>query len=110
MTAQSASAQEIGLYGGWLKSSVGEPTYSWAVDYTEGFGKYVAGSITWLNEGHLPDHHRDGRRAMAFCRGSCRYRRRTGSRSTGRRATWNRVVTRYSRDTDVLLGGVGYRF
>jgi hypothetical protein len=26
------------------------------------------------------------------------------------RVTWNRVVTRYSRDTDVLLGGVGYRF
>jgi hypothetical protein len=26
------------------------------------------------------------------------------------RATWNRVVTSYERDTDVLLGGVGYRF
>jgi hypothetical protein len=26
------------------------------------------------------------------------------------RVTWNRVVTRYSRDTDVLLGGIGYRF
>jgi hypothetical protein len=26
------------------------------------------------------------------------------------RVTWNRVVTRYSRDTDVLMGGVGYRF
>jgi hypothetical protein len=26
------------------------------------------------------------------------------------RVTWNRVMTRYSRDTDVLLGGIGYRF
>jgi hypothetical protein len=26
------------------------------------------------------------------------------------RVTWNRVVTRYSRDTDVIQGGVGYRF
>jgi len=26
------------------------------------------------------------------------------------RATWNRVVTSYARDTDVLLGGIGYRF
>jgi len=26
------------------------------------------------------------------------------------RATWNRVVTSYERDTDVILGGVGYRF
>lgn len=26
------------------------------------------------------------------------------------RLTWNRVVTSYERDTDVLLGGIGYRF
>jgi hypothetical protein len=26
------------------------------------------------------------------------------------RVTWNRVVTNYSSDTDVLLGGIGYRF
>lgn len=56
---RSASAQEIGLYGGWLHGA-DVNTYSWAIDYTEGFGQYVAGSITWLNEGHLPDHHRDG--------------------------------------------------
>jgi hypothetical protein len=24
--------------------------------------------------------------------------------------TWNRVVTRYSHDTDVILCGIGYRF
>jgi outer membrane scaffolding protein for murein synthesis (MipA/OmpV family) len=26
------------------------------------------------------------------------------------RVTWNRVVTRYSHDTDVILCGIGYRF
>jgi hypothetical protein len=26
------------------------------------------------------------------------------------RATWNRVITSYERDTDVILGGIGYRF
>ena len=26
------------------------------------------------------------------------------------RASWNRVITDYDRDTDVILGGVGYRF
>ncbi|SEJ05497.1 hypothetical protein [Paraburkholderia diazotrophica] len=67
MTSRGASAQEIGLYGGWLKAS-GEPTYSWAIDYTEGFGKYVAGSITWLNEGHLSDHHRDGQAVQIWGR------------------------------------------
>jgi hypothetical protein len=26
------------------------------------------------------------------------------------RVSWNRLVTRYNRDTDVILGGIGYRF
>jgi len=26
------------------------------------------------------------------------------------RATWDRVITTYDRDTDIFLGGVGYRF
>lgn len=26
------------------------------------------------------------------------------------RLTWNRVVTRYDRDTDVILAGIGYRW
>jgi hypothetical protein len=31
-----------------------------AFEAAEGFGQYLAGGITWLNEGHIPDHHRDG--------------------------------------------------
>jgi len=26
------------------------------------------------------------------------------------RTSWNRIVTDYNRDTDIILGGVGYRF
>ena len=26
------------------------------------------------------------------------------------RAAWSRIITDYSRDTDVILGGIGYRF
>jgi hypothetical protein len=26
------------------------------------------------------------------------------------RGTWDRVITDYDRDTDVFLGGIGYRF
>ncbi|MBP0595243.1 hypothetical protein J8I87_37425 [Paraburkholderia sp. LEh10] len=59
LSARPAPAQELGLYGGWL-TGADHNTYSWAIDYTEGFGRYAAASITWLNEGHLPDHHRDG--------------------------------------------------
>lgn len=63
----AAFAQEFGLYGGPLKSG-GDHSYGWAMDYTEGFGKYFAGSITWLNEGHIPDHHRDGQLIQLWAR------------------------------------------
>jgi len=38
----------------------------------------------------------------------------TGSYRIGQnwliRATWDRIITRYDRDTDIFLGGIGYRF
>ena len=55
----SASAQEFSLFAGPLTGEHSH-SYAWAMDYTEGFGQYLAGSIVWLNEGHMPDHHRDG--------------------------------------------------
>ncbi|WP_322104315.1 hypothetical protein [Paraburkholderia sp. J41] len=62
-----AQAQEFTLYTGPLWSG-GDHSYSWAMDYTEGFGKYFAGSISWLNEGHIPEHHRDGQTIQAWAR------------------------------------------
>ncbi|WP_233838016.1 hypothetical protein [Paraburkholderia sp. ZP32-5] len=67
ITAKGASAQELGLYGGPLTGEH-DHTYSWALDYTEGFGHYFAGSFTWLNEGHIPGHHRDGPVAQVWGR------------------------------------------
>jgi hypothetical protein len=26
------------------------------------------------------------------------------------RISWNRIITNYDRDTDVIMGGIGYRF
>ena len=63
----SAAAQEFALYAGPLKSGP-DHTYSWAMDYTEGFGQYFAGSVTWLNEGHVPGHHRDGQLVQVWAR------------------------------------------
>jgi hypothetical protein len=57
--ASRASAQELGLYAGPLTGEHSH-SYSWQLDYTEGIGRYFAGSVSWLNEGHIPDHHRDG--------------------------------------------------
>jgi hypothetical protein len=62
-------AQELALYAGPLRGEHSH-SYAWALDYTEGFGRYLAGSITWLNEGHIPDHHRDGPTVQLW--GGCR--------------------------------------
>jgi hypothetical protein len=52
-------AQELSLLGGALRSG-GESTYSWEGSYRSGLGTYAAWTFSWLNEGHLPTHHRDG--------------------------------------------------
>jgi hypothetical protein len=64
---EPAGAQEFALFGGGL-AGAGSHTYSWAFDYQEGLGKYAALGITWLNEGHLPDHHRDGQSVQLWGR------------------------------------------
>jgi hypothetical protein len=57
--APSAKAQEFSLFGGGSRAG-DTNTYTWAFNYQEGLGQYFAASFTWLNEGHIPDHHRDG--------------------------------------------------
>jgi hypothetical protein len=56
-----ASAQDLYLLGGGLQSnSPIASTYAWSVTYTEQLSPHVAASFSWLNEGHVPSHHRDG--------------------------------------------------
>jgi len=55
----TVQAQEFSLLAGPLRSG-SQNTYSWEANYREGLGRYVAWSFSWLNEGHIPDHHRDG--------------------------------------------------
>ena len=54
-----ANAQEFSLFGGGSRAGATN-TYTWAFNYQEGLGEYFAASFMWLNEGHIPDHHRDG--------------------------------------------------
>jgi hypothetical protein len=61
------TAQELSLLGGALRSG-GESTYSWEGSYRSGLGTYAAWSFSWLNEGHLDDHHRDGQTLQVWAR------------------------------------------
>jgi hypothetical protein len=45
-----------------------ESTYAWQVEYQENLASWLAASLSWLNEGHLPDDHRDGAAAQLWVR------------------------------------------
>jgi hypothetical protein len=69
-------AQELFGLGGALTSS-GERTYSWEIDYHQSLGEFFAVSGGWINEGHLPDHHRDGGTVQIWARTTALDRRLT---------------------------------
>ncbi len=57
--ASPADAQEFALFAGSLRGGGGR-SYAWAFDYQEGLSPHTALGFTWYNEGHIPNHHRDG--------------------------------------------------
>jgi hypothetical protein len=59
--SQSARAGELDGFDGRLESNnSGDKTYTWGLEYREPLTDHLSGSFTWLNEGHLPNNHRDG--------------------------------------------------
>jgi hypothetical protein len=65
-----AAAQEItGLAGAMYDyTKTRERTYSWQVEYLQGLGENFAYSISYVNEGHVTNHHRDGHAAQIWAR------------------------------------------
>ena len=56
-----AVAQEVYFHGGATSRTDGSGgSYAWGATYLQGLGDYMALSLTHLNEGHPPDHRRDG--------------------------------------------------
>jgi len=56
-------------YAGGLVSDDGDSaTYSYAFEYRRPVLGDFAGSFTWLNEGHIPNHHRDGQAIQVWWR------------------------------------------
>src|SRR5664279_3844905 len=57
----SLRAQELTLLGGTMKAiNLGESSYTWQIDYCQDFYRNFAASLTYINEGHVLGHHRDG--------------------------------------------------
>jgi len=60
-TISPAFNQDAYILGGLISSHEDHSSsYSWQISYMEGVGDHFGWSFSWLNEGHLPDHHRDG--------------------------------------------------
>ncbi len=60
-TAFSQDLNTIGLLGGLISSHEDrETSYAWQISYMEDIGDHFGWSLSWLNEGHMPNHHRDG--------------------------------------------------
>ncbi len=56
-----AQAGEIfGLYGATEEVNSLFHSFAYQVEYREGLGENAAVSLSYLNEGHIPNHHRDG--------------------------------------------------
>ncbi len=54
-------AQELYLLGGMLSDGTNhDQSYTWSLEYQQRIEDHLAFSVSWLNEGHLPNNHRDG--------------------------------------------------
>jgi len=56
----SWGAEITGFGGMTFDSSRNNSSYAYQLEYREGLSEHFGASFTYLNEGHLPDHHRDG--------------------------------------------------
>ncbi|MEX0141064.1 Uncharacterised protein [Janthinobacterium lividum] len=65
----STQAQDISGMAGSLKvNSTNERTFVGAISYTQPVGNYNAVSLSYINEGHPENHHRDGMAGQVWLR------------------------------------------
>ena len=74
--ASPGAAQEFTLFGGKSTAfDLSESTYAWKIEYRQGLGEHFEFSYSWLNEGHVSGHHRDGHTFSLWARESFLNRR-----------------------------------
>jgi hypothetical protein len=76
--AVPVAAQEFTLFGGKTTAfNFAQSTYAWKLEYRQGLGEHFEFSYSWLNEGHIEGHHRDGHVAQLWARQGFLQRRLT---------------------------------
>jgi hypothetical protein len=61
-------AAEIALLAGATAADTDATSYGWELDFRHDFASPFALSASWINEGHLPEDHRDGFALQAWGR------------------------------------------
>jgi len=60
-------AEEIAIFAGATDTDDHTSvSYSWQLEYRQALGGYLDFSLAYLNEGHVPGHHRDGASAQIW--------------------------------------------
>src|ERR1019366_1961577 len=62
-----AHAQELSyLIGGGSLPDLRSASFSWEIDYRQHLYRDLSASVSWINEGHIIGHHRDGTAAQLW--------------------------------------------
>ena len=65
--AATAYADELAVLGGGISTrSSDAQSFTWALDYRHTLTPNFGVSASWINEGHVPNHHRDGMAAQLW--------------------------------------------
>jgi len=89
------------VLGGFLQNlNDDRRTYSWQLEYIESLGENFGLGVTYLNEGHVPNHHRDGNALNLWARTGLLDRRLTLAAGIG---------PYYFYDTMPVTSGKGYQ-
>lgn len=74
--SRTGLAQEVFVNGGFMDDTdTGEKSYAWSLEYFEGLGEHLGFSFSWINEGHVKNHHRDGCSPQIWLRKTVKNRR-----------------------------------
>lgn len=74
--AGAAHAQELTLLAGGIQDTgAKQNSAAWAFEYQHPLHENITASFSWLNEGHVPGHHRDGQSLQIWGRSNVLHRR-----------------------------------
>jgi len=92
------SHELYGSYGRINRNEDGESSYTWQISFLNGVSEHFAWSVSWLNEGHPPKHHRDGPAAQLWVRKNIFNRRLSLAVGAG-------PYLGFDTDTEASMGG-----